>query len=200
MATQIMTPAGQLLSKNERAWWDAAAQADGPYSPRPGRTSEIFCGGSLALQRIHAVDISSLQPTEEGQVFQAPDASGRTWHCRWLGGVLWSAFRDRTDDEVMALINRCESRSVNMLPAYALRMCKRISVELYRMSYAMRPEMPMPRSQRRAMKHRLADIGSLLEGLLYRDALTLGQAESRMLELGIRWEAMDPCAWLDANP
>lgn len=198
MATQIMTPAGQLLSKNERAWWDAAAQAEGPYSPRPGRMSETFFGSSTALQSAHAVDLAGFETVEDGQVFQVLDASGQTWYCRRRDGF-WAAFRDRTDDEVLALIERTESRFLNTLPTYALQMCKRIAIDLYIDAGSMTPDAPMPRSARRELKRRLTRVANLLDGLLWRTPLSLGKAEKEMRALGIRWDPIDPHAWLDAN-
>ncbi len=50
---------GSLIPKSEAAWFAAAEQAEGPYSPRPGAMSIYFMGGLVALpfdqRRIHGV-------------------------------------------------------------------------------------------------------------------------------------------------
>ncbi|RYF60103.1 MAG: hypothetical protein EOO27_07035 [Comamonadaceae bacterium] len=198
MAELIFKPAGALMSTAERAWWTAAEHAEGPYSPRAGLQSELFCGGSVALQRDHQVDVSGLVPGDLSKTFATTDQAGRTWYCRWIGTPFWTAFRDRTDDETADYIERSMDSVNRHIRSSAMSGLWSVSDGLFQTFDAMRPERQMPRAERRRLKRRLTDLSNALGQLL---CVRMTGREVRQLcqEAGIRVHGPDHQRWLDEN-
>jgi hypothetical protein len=186
----------RLMPKNEAAWYAAAALASGAYSPLGGAMSINFLGGIQALKNKHQVDIAGVEPGDYSRVYEATDANGHTWYCRWVGTPLWFAFRDRTDDEIINEIEGIEDRTDVSLRRSALAAMRRISLEINYLADEMRPESCPSRSRRRELKHRLAGLSALQHELLC-SKFRGREIRERMDVLGVPYGGIDYQGWLD---
>lgn len=186
------------MSTNESAWWAAAARADGPFSRLVGPMSIGICGSLPALVQKHAIDVSGLKKGDSSKIYETTDAQGHTWYCRWLGDPFWSAFRDRTPDEVAEEIERCEDMLLLHVRKSQLRAARAVSFALQELAEDLRPERVASRRDRRALKRRLLGLAKFQADLLF--CKMKGQdVRERCKALNVWVPSLDYQKWLDTS-
>ncbi|MBB1601072.1 hypothetical protein [Variovorax sp. UMC13] len=161
------------------------AGVEGPFSPLAGGDSLTFCGGRKALADSHAVDVPTLDALAEDRVTEATDAAGHTWFLRLSGTWLIVAFRERTAAELVEENDRADDMRLTAIPSNRVQACRRIAFELGRMAGAMAPDRCPPRSRRRALQRRIADLAALQADLLYGRSTPMSEVRRRMGALGL---------------
>jgi len=157
----------------------------GSFSPMAGADSLSFCGSRIALVNSHAVDVPPLDALTEDCVTEATDAEGRTWFLRLCGGWMVYAFRERSEQELTELNDRYEDSQLTAIPRNRVQACRRIAQELSDMADAMSPDRCPARSQRRALKRRMADLSLLQFELLRGRSIPMPEVRVRMGALGL---------------
>lgn len=186
------------MSTNESAWWAAAAHADGPFSRLVGPMSIGICGSLPALAQRHSIDVSGLKKGDLSKVYETTDTQGHTWYCRWLGEPFWTAFRDRTPDELAEEIERCEDLRELYVRRSQMHAARAVSFALQELADELRPERVAPRSARRAFKRQLIELAKFQTELLLMK-MSGREVRERCKALNVWVPSLDYQKWLDTS-
>jgi hypothetical protein len=181
----------------EVAWFAAAEQAEGPYSPISGPTTILHCGTLKALQSL-GIDTLNIVPGDLSRVYRTTGEDGLAWTVRWAGEPFWFAFRDRTDEEIIAEIEEGGDSIYRQLRKSTLLALRRVTDEMVSLGESLRPESCPSRSERRQLKARLLSLAKLQEDLAYCDPPGRFTRE-RMAMLGLGPQHFDYARRLDAQ-
>lgn len=177
------TPATAPVEGVTKAALALVGEAAGPFSPIPGPDSVCFFGGSVALERTHHVDLSAFG-AEEGRVYEATDRDGHSWFVRRRYGFI-SAFRDRTDEELIRYIDDCNSMYRIDFSVDQVRAIRRLCFALVAMAQGLTPDKAPTRRERRWFKRRMVRLTDLQQELLLDRLVKMADVRPRLDELGI---------------
>lgn len=160
---------------------------EGLFAPFPGPDSLTFGGSLLGLANSHGVKVPDLKDVPEDGVTEAADEAGHTWYLRCCGGWMITAFRERTEAELVELAEQHADSLVRMVPTYRVQCIRRTAIELMRMAEAMSPDRCPSRSARRLMKKRINAVGQLQFDMLCGTSVSMAEIRERMEALAVEF-------------